>query len=158
LEQATEGSIRKSELFFLLLNRCRLPFLPSSGYCPVPPSLARCRGELRLCRWYSSQPVEKRIRVKYYTRRYSSVGTKIKSSVFTAVSGLSQPSGAEKQSPSVYPYRCTSRFTIPAIKGNSTPAPGQRRAYAARKARFPACKAEVAAGQFAGLCDIPHCW
>jgi hypothetical protein len=78
LEQATEGSIRKSELFFLLLNRCRLPFLSCSGRHPIPPSLDGGRGELRLCRWYSSQPVEKRIRVKYYTRRYSSVGTKIK--------------------------------------------------------------------------------
>ena len=61
-------------------------------------------------------------------------------------------SGTKKQSSSAYPYQCTSRFSIPAIKGNSTPAPGQRRAYAAKNARdFLLAKLETAAGQFAGL-------
>src|ERR1700745_1116289 len=40
--------------FFLLLNRCRLPFLPCPGHDPVPPCLVGCRGELRFCRSYSS--------------------------------------------------------------------------------------------------------
>jgi hypothetical protein len=44
--------------FFLVLNRCRLPFVSGPGQHLVAPSLDSCRSRLRLYRSYPSKPVE----------------------------------------------------------------------------------------------------